>query len=415
MKSKYDVLVIGGGVIGLACAHYLVEAGRNVCLIEKDQIVTGASHGNCGLIFTSDLVPLTSPGAVRKELALMLRGKSELYIGFPPDLARIRWLLKFASHCTNRHMQHATAARKQLLSRSAQLYQSLFETEELEADRECNGVLMVYARERGWRDYAETNELLRPHGYHAEPVRGNALAALEPALKSHLYGAWHHPRDSHLRPDMLLESWRRLLLRRGAVIRENMALTDFHRAGGEISAVGTSQGIIRADHYVLAAGVWSPSVLRPLGVSLPIEPGKGYSITMAAPPGGPRIPCYLHEKRTVATPWRSGYRLGGIMEISGHNTRLDTRRISHLRTVAAEYLKTPLGDPVHEEWTGMRPMTYDELPIIGRAAQFSNLFLATGHGMLGLSTAPGTGELIAELIAGEKPHLDPAPFRASRF
>jgi D-amino-acid dehydrogenase len=415
MQSRYDVLVIGGGVIGLACTHYLAEAGRKVCLIEKDRIVTGASHGNCGLIFTSDLVPLTSPGAVQRELGLMLRGKSELYIGFPPDLPRIRWLLNFAGKCTHRHVKHAMAARKQLLTRSAQLYEVLFETNGLEADRECNGVLMVYAQEQGWRDYTSTNTLLRPHGYHAEPVRGKELAQLEPALKPHLYGAWYHPKDSHLRPDRLLDSWSRLLLRRGVAIHEGTSLKYFHHTPGEISAVETDQGKIQADHYVLAAGVWSPSVLRPLGFSLPIEPGKGYSITMAAPPGAPRIPCYLHEKRTVATPWRSGYRLGGIMELCGHNSRLDPRRIDHLRNVASEYLKAPLGDPVHEEWTGMRPMTYDELPIIGRVPRFPNLLLATGHGMLGLSTAPGTGELVAELVAGKKSHLDPTPFRTDRF
>ena len=119
MKSDCDVLVIGGGIIGLACAHYLVASGRKVRLIEKDRIGAGASHGNCGLIFLSDLVPLCKPGAVRQEIGSMLRAKSKLYISLRPDLARIRWLINFASKCTAAHMQFAIEARRQILSHSA--------------------------------------------------------------------------------------------------------------------------------------------------------------------------------------------------------------------------------------------------------------------------------------------------------
>ena len=415
MESKCSVLVVGGGVIGLACAHYLIKAGHTVHLIEQDRIGAGASRGNCGLIFTSDLVPLTFPGAVQREIGLMLRAKSELYIGFPPNLARLRWLFNFARKCTTRHMMHAIEARRQILSRSAYLYEELFETKELKADRECRGILMVYNTESGWCDYQKTNELLRPHGYHAEPVSRRELKALEPALKSRLYGAWYHPNDCHLRPDMLLDSWRDLLIQKGVVIEENRPMKYFERLDDKITAAVTDQGRISADHYVLASGIWSSSILKSLGIPLPIEPGKGYSITMATPDGMPRIPCYLHEKRTVATPWQSGYRLGGIMELSGYNSHLKASRIDHLRTAARDYLHAPIGEPIHEEWTGMRPMTYDELPIIDQAPLVSNLFLATGHGMLGLSTAPSTGELVAELISGENPHIDPTPFRADRF
>ena len=415
MKSKCDVLVVGGGIIGLACAHYLAETGREVCLIEKELIGAGASHGNCGLVFTSDLVPLTAPGAVQQELGLMLRGKSELYVGFPPSPERIRWLLKFAGKCTRLHMMHAIEARRQILSHSADLYEELFETGDLQADRECKGILMVYATEAGWRGYEKTNEFLRPHGYHASPVRGSELKALEPALKSHLYGAWYHPKDCHLRPDVLLDSWRKLLVRNGVAIRENLPLKRLRHREGKITAAVTDQGDIQSDYFVIAAGVWSRAILRPLGIPVPIEPGKGYSTTMATPKGAPNIPCYLHEKRTVATPWQSGYRLGGIMELSGHKPEINARRIHHLRSAAGEYLRAPLGDPVHEEWTGMRPMTHDELPIIDRAPHLPNLVMATGHGMLGLSTAPATGMLVAEMVSGGPHHINPSPFRADRF
>jgi D-amino-acid dehydrogenase len=152
-----------------------------------------------------------------------------------------------------------------------------------------------------------------------------------------------------------------------------------------------------------------------LGVRLPIQPGKGYSITMGRPALCPQIPCYLHERRVVATPWPSGYRLGGTMEFSGFDTELDRPRLDALTSAAGEYLRQPLGRPVIEEWAGLRPMTFDDLPVIGRVPGLANLMLATGHGMLGVTTAPATGKLAAELICGEPPHIDPSPFRLERF
>jgi len=117
----------------------------------------------------------------------------------------------------------------------------------------------------------------------------------------------------------------------------------------------------------------------------------------------------------VATPWPSGYRLGGTMEFSGFSIALDQRRLAALTAAAGEYLRDPVGHPVFEEWTGLRPMTYDDLPVIDRAGRFQNLFLATGHGMLGVTTAPATGKLVAELICGQTPHIDPSPFSVGRF
>ena len=212
-----------------------------------------------------------------------------------------------------------------------------------------------------------------------------------------------------------MRSWRERLARDGVVFTENCALTDFCASGGRIEAVETSSGRVAAREVVLAAGAWSQGVASRLGVKVPIQPGKGYSITMGRPALCPQTPCYLHERRVVATPWASGYRLGGTMEFSGFSTDLNRRRVDALKSAAGEYLRQPLGQPILEEWAGLRPMTYDDLPVIGRAPGVANLLLATGHGMLGITTAPATGKLVAELICGEPPHIDPSPFRVERF
>jgi D-amino-acid dehydrogenase len=146
-----------------------------------------------------------------------------------------------------------------------------------------------------------------------------------------------------------------------------------------------------------------------------MQPGKGFSITMDRPAVCPQIPCYLYERRVVATSWPSGFRLGGTMQFAGFDTQLSASRIRKLKAAAREYLKVPVGQAVVEEWAGLRPMTYDDLPVIDRAGRFQNLFVATGHGMLGVTTAPATGKLVAELICGRLPHIDPAPFRLGRF
>jgi D-amino-acid dehydrogenase len=261
------------------------------------------------------------------------------------------------------------------------------------------------------RAYEAKNESLRPFGQAAEPLVGKALRAVEPALREDVFGAWYHRTDSHLRPDRLLQSWRDLLIRSGVTIEEHCRLEGFRCRGDRVAAVVTNRGERAAREVVVAAGAWSAPVAAKLGLRLPLQPGKGYSITMARPAVCPQIPCYFLERRVVATPWPSGYRLGGTLEFSGFDTPPDPRRFAALTQAAAAYLKEPMGRTVLEEWTGLRPMTFDDLPLIGPAPGCSNLWIAAGHGMLGVTAAPATGKLVQEMICGEAPHIDPRPFR----
>jgi D-amino-acid dehydrogenase len=170
-----------------------------------------------------------------------------------------------------------------------------------------------------------------------------------------------------------------------------------------------------AETYILATGAWTPRITEQLDLNIPIQPGKGYSITMERPGICPGIPCHLQERGVVATPWKSGFRLGGTIEFSGFNTIIHEQRIQNLKTASREYLQEPLQPSGHEEWVGIRPMTYDDLPIIDRAPGQQNIVLATGHGMMGISMAPGTGKLVAEMITGSDPHIDISPFSVKRF
>jgi D-amino-acid dehydrogenase len=382
-----------------------------VRLIEQDRTGAGASHGNCGLIVVSYLLPLCMPGVVQKEIPRLLRRSSPVYVKPALDVGLLQWLLRFAGRCREAPMRRAMQARRALLESSDLLFQELFRDHRLEAEHERRGVLIVCRTEKAMRAYEAKNEVLRPFGHAAEPLAGRALQATEPALREDICGAWHHRTDSHLRPERLLQSWKQALIRAGVRIEEHCRLERFAAAGGRITAALTNCGAFTGCEVVLAAGAWSAPLARLLKLKLPLQPGKGYSITMTRPAVCPRIPCSFSERRVVATPWPSGYRLGGTMEFSGFATSPDPRRFDALTSAAADYLRQPAGHAVVEAWTGLRPMTPDDLPLIGAAPGVRNLWIATGHGMLGVTTAPATGKLVQEMICGQAPHIDPAPFR----
>jgi D-amino-acid dehydrogenase len=415
MKQHSDVMVIGGGIIGLASAYYLAKAGKRVRLLEQDTIGAGASYGNCGLIFTSHLVPLCAPGTIRHEIKRMFRRSSALYIKLAADLERFVWFLNFARMCTAAHLAYAVKARATLLQNSKKLFHRLFTDESIDCDWEEKGVLLVFKTKSEMQKYEQTNRRLKPFGLDAVPLIGDELLRIEPALREDIYGAWFHKGDSHLRPDRLLPAWRQVLQKMGTLIEENCRVENLVTGNSRIQRAQTTNGDYSADEYVLAAGAWTPQIARRLKLNIPVQAGKGYSLTMARPPLCPKIPCYFYEKSVVATPWKSGFRLGGTMEFSGFNSDIDARRIQNLISAANEYLKEPMGKTAVEQWVGMRPMVYDDLPIIDRAPNQHNLMVATGHGMSGISMATSTGKLVAEMIIGHRPHIDPAAYRINRF
>lgn len=414
-SSHSDILVVGGGVIGLACAYYLARAGRSVRIVEQETMGAGASHGNCGIIFISDLPPLCAPGAVGHELVRLIKGTSPLYIKPRPDLSLAYWLLRFAAKGNRHHLHHAIRARDAILRVSNDLLRILLAEEELACEFEHRGVLMVFSDPAAMAAYRATNRLLEPFGLAATPHDRREIRRIEPALSERVCGGWYHRADSCLRPESLMSAWTRATRKYGVQIDEGCRLNGFETRNGKVGAALTTAGRLTADRFVLAAGAWTACLTRGLDVRIPVQPGKGYSITMDRPAVCPRIPCYLYEPNVVITPWQSGYRLGGTMEFSGFDRQLNVKRLGHLETAAARYLKTPPGRRVTERWAGLRPMSADDLPIIDRLPTLDNLYLATGHGMLGVSTATGTGRLVADMILGNRPPFDPAPFSMRRF
>lgn len=414
--SAGSVAIVGGGIIGTACAHFLSKAGWQVTVLDKGAHGSGCSHANCGFVSPSHVLPLTTPGAIGMALKSLVQRDAAFLVRPRFSPALWNWLWRFARRCNRRDMLAAARGIQALLNSSRSLYEQIIREEALDCEWQPRGLLFVLQTQAGMEHFAETNRLLSEEfAMPAQRFDGAALTTAEPALKDGLAGGWLYEGDAHLRPDKLLTSWRLALQARGVVFRENCEFQGFIGANQTARAAYTATGDIVADAFVVATGAWTPMLNQWLGCKVPIQPGKGYSITMARPALCPTYPLIFEEHHVAITPMQSAYRVGSTMEFAGYDATLNRRRLDLLRHAAQHYLRDPFGEPVLEEWFGWRPMTPDSMPIIDRSPLFGNVTIAAGHNMLGLSMAPATGKLVAEVLGGQTPHVDPTPYALKRF
>jgi len=410
------VVVIGGGVIGAMCAWNLSQSGCQVTVVDREKYGAACSHGNCGYVSPSHVFPLCQPGALKKTFKGMLKSNSPFAVKPRLEMGFASWFWNFARRCNHRDMMSAGTARHALLQSSKQLYQELIANENIECEWQEVGLLFVFDDAKSFSDYGKTDSLLREEfGVAATPYDGKQLVELEPAIKPGFGGAWHYEGDCHMRPDKLLTQLREKMESRGVKFIEDFPVQQFVRENGLARTVLGNGDSIEADHFVVATGAMTPFLNQHLGVSVPIEPGKGYSLTMPKPDRMPKIPIIFEDSHVAITPMASKYRIGSTMEFVGYDTSINPQRLALLKTAAEKYLYEPHCEPIEEEWFGWRPMTWDGKPIIDQSPAMQNVWIAAGHNMLGLSMATGTGRLIKELMLQETPHIAPAPFSVKRF
>jgi D-amino-acid dehydrogenase len=417
MDSREDVLILGAGVIGLATALALQQAGRQVRVIDAGPIGGGASHGNCGTITPSHAPPLAAPGMVAVALRWMLTPDAPLYIKPRIDPGLWRWLMGMAARCNARDWRTSALAKSALLNDSRARLAQWVDALALDCEFAEAGVDYVFRDARAFAEEQESMEALRGFGVDVAAIDGARYQALEPALKPGVAGAVCFDGDAVLRPDRYVAELARLVTARGGRIDEHRAMQAI-AFGRDGVRVDTAEGPLHARELVFALGAWSPRLAGVLGfpaLRRAVQPGKGYSITYTPPALVPRRPLVLRERSVCVTAWGSGFRLGSTMEFSGYDESLNARRLAALERGAAEYLHAPVGPEVCERWYGWRPMSLDDVPLIGRIPGQPNAWIATGHGMMGVSMSAGTGQLIADLMTGQAPALDPAPYRPERF
>ena len=417
MEQRDDVVVVGAGVIGLATALALIEGGRRVRVLDAGRIGGGSSHGNCGTITPSHAPPLAAPGMVATALRMMVSPESPLYIRPRFDPVLWRWLWRFASRCNPRDWDTSARAKAALLGDSRRRLHEWVQRHGLDCEFVESGEDYVFRDARRFEHGQTELALLRELGIGVELFDGQAYEREEPAMKPGVAGAIRFCGDAALRPDRYVAELARVVRERGGVIDEHCPVQSLAPAPRGV-VLGTPGGRLQARDAVVATGAWSAQLANAVGLDWlrgAMQPGKGYSITYSSPPLVPRRPLVLRERSVCVTAWGSGFRLGSTMEFAGFDSSLNPRRLGALERGAAEYLREPVGPDVRERWFGWRPMSCDDIPIIGLAPGHEHLWLATGHGMMGVGMSAGTGQLLADLMLGRAPDVDPAPYRPARF
>ena len=419
INGQTDVLIIGGGVIGVCAAHYLVERGRQVTLIEQGDIASGSSYGNAGLIVPSHAMPLPQPGALASGLKWMFDPESPFYIKPRLDLDLLRWLLAFTAHCTESHVQRALPILRDLGCASVALYDELAKRFDFGYKRK--GLLLVYKTEAALTHALAEAELLNAHGLSAQPVTAAEANALEPTVRPDLAGGVFYDTDAHLNPAEFVRGLAKIVEGRGAIIKTHTQVLGIESEGRKATTVKTTRGDYRPSEVVVAAGAWSPALARSLDLNIPIQPAKGYSLTVKRPDHYPGMGLLLGESRVAVTPMESPggdiLRFAGTLELAGLDLSINDRRVNAVRRAPEEYM-IGMGHArleTLEVWAGLRPCTPDGLPIIARAESYDNLTLAAGHAMVGISLGPITGKLVAQIVCGEQTDVDVRPLRLERF
>ena len=418
MQNQTDVIIIGGGAIGVCTAYYLWKSGVNVAVIEKDEICSGCSYGNSGLIVPSHIIPLASPGMSIQGLKWMFNPESPFYLKPRFDLDFFSWLWKFHASCTRQHVQSAIPVLHALLQASASLFDDLARAQLFDLGVEKKGLLQLYKTAREFRADLAVAEQARQAGLRVSELNPDQIHALDPGVRTRAVGGIYYHSDAHLEPAQFVRRLSDYLARQGVLFRTKTAVLKLETSGNRLAAVHTSRGTFAGKEFVLAGGAWSTQLLQPLRLKMPLQAGKGYSITLQGAREQPSIPFILHEARVGITPMNGKIRFAGTMELAGLDLTINQRRVRAILKAVPEYFPdwSPLAQiDAAEIWGGLRPCTPDGLPYLGRFAQYSNLIAATGHAMLGISLAPITGRLVAELIAGQEPSLSLQALRPERF
>ena len=410
--SNTDAVVIGGGVVGAATAYYLARQGTQVTLLEQEELGSGCSHGNAGQV-TPGHLPLPQPGTMWRNLRWLFKTTSPLYVAPRLDLGLMRWLWRFHQACNESHLRMATKILCALGEASATLFDQL--VKDIDLRYENRGRLEICRTEKTLLAACEEADLLQECGFESQRLRGDQVQQFEPAIQTDVAGAIYYPNSGFCNPQALVGQLGAAAEALGAKIKQNTPVTDLRIEHGRLVAAITAQEEIAADAAVLACGSWAPSLAKRLGMRLPVQPGKGYHLDIERPEAAPAMPVVLVEERIFVTPIDDFLRLAGTMEFSGFNLKQRPARIKMLAAGASRYLPGVQQAQERSRWCHLRPMTPDGLPIIGRVPQIDNVWIATGHGMLGVTQGPITGKLVAEWISEGKTSLDLSPLRPERF
>jgi len=413
-----EVVICGAGIVGLCSAYYLLERGHRVTVLERGAPDHDCcSLGNAGFISPSHFLPLAAPGIVRQALKWMGDPESPFYVHPRLDPELIWWGIRFWMASNRARAHRAGPLLRDLNLASRTLFEELAARTSNEFGLEREGLLLLLRSERGLDAERALAARSRELGMPAEVLDAKGVRSLEPGLTLDVLGGILYPLDAHLVPQRLVAALTRLVGERGGAFVWGAEVKDWKLGPSSVRAAVTTQGEIGGDEFVLAAGSWTPFLARALGLKLPMQPGKGYSLTLEAPRELPRHSLILEEARVAVTPMGSSLRVGGTMELAGYDLRIHRPRIRGMTRSLSRYLPAfhPEDFDAVRPWCGLRPCTPDGLPYVGRTRRWPNVVVASGHAMMGVSMGPITGKLVSEIVSEETPSVDISALGADRF
>jgi D-amino-acid dehydrogenase len=413
-----SILILGNGVIGRCTAYYAATRGFNVTIVDRNSAAGfGCSFGNAGMIVPSHFVPLAAPGMVKLGLKWMFNSRSPFYV--KPRLNRdlIGWGLKFNRSATKAHVERSAPLLRDmnLLSRAA--YEELAAVLGDDFFLTKRGLLMLCKTDHALEEESHMADKANSLGIPAEVLDAAGVARVDSAVTATVAGGVYFPKDCHLSPSAFMTSLGRELEKLNVRIIPGTEVTGWRAKAGRVDAVQTSTGELTADEYVLAGGSWSATTIGGLKLKLPMQAGKGYSLTLEHPRQLPEICSIFTEARVAVTPMNGTLRFGGTMEISGLSESISPRRVEGIIQSIPKYYPAfkPEDFTGIQPWVGLRPCSPDGLPYVGRFGKFTNLSAATGHSMMGLSLGPVTGKIMADVLEGTAPPLSIGMLSPDRF
>ncbi len=401
------VIIIGGGIIGLCSAYYLQKEGHQVTIIDQSNMDGGASYVNAGYLSPSHIIPLSAPGVMKKGLKWMLNSASPLYIKPRLDSDFLKWTLAFNKSCNASHVKKAIPAIKDISLMSQDLYDDIKRDESFTFHYEKKGLLMLCQTEKMLEEEVETARLAKREGLDAEEISVKELEVLEPNVNLNVKGATFYKCDSHTTPQEFMDEMKAYLKAVGVTFYSNEKVEDLEVVNRKIVSIKTNNQTFTADEFVLAAGSWSHLLSKKLGLKLLLQAGKGYRINTNQNTGI-QIPSILAEAKVAVTPMNGFTRFAGTMEMAGINHNINRVRVEAIANAATRYYpEIKLTSEEKENAAcGLRPVSPDGLPYIGKSSKCSNLTIAAGHAMMGWSMGTGTGKLVSEIISDKKTSLD---------
>ncbi len=400
MPSKH-VTILGAGIIGLSTALYCARSGMKVTVIDqKPRQRDGCSFGNAGMIVPSHFIPLAAPGMVKLGLKWMWNPESPFYIKPRLNLDLMTWGLEFWKAATKGRVNAAAPILRDLSLLSRQCYEEIG----LDFGLVKRGLLMLCKKQQTLDEEAHMAEMANKLGIPAEVLDAKATAALDPAVTMDVCGSVYFPKDCHLAPGRFIAAVEAELTKLGVEMLWETEVRGFEVEGKALRAIKTSKGQVEGQEVVLCSGVWSAELAKELDLKLPMQAGKGYSLTLSNPKQLPDLCSICTEARLAVTPMDGALRVGGTMEMAGTDESITPRRVRGITRAFPDYFPAFSENDFADvkPWSGLRPVSPDGMPYIGRTQRWKNLTLATGHAMMGLSLAPATGKIVADVLCGEK-------------